>query len=144
MTFSLRIWNFGPFSFDFSEKCHNMSLILLCKFAPQSKNFVSTIGIDCTLPPIFLFWPLEATYQGEWGQKLKFIFAVICQYFFQIFNSKTECHTGHARVNGNDSSSDDEFQADQRSSRLEGNLLYTGCCIKSTVHRIRLIELIST
>ena len=28
-----------------------------------------------------------------------------------------------ARVNGNDSSSDDEFQADQRSARVEGNLL---------------------
>ena len=48
-TFSLRIWNFGPFSFDFSEKCYNMPLILLCKFAAQSKNFVSTIGIDCSL-----------------------------------------------------------------------------------------------
>ena len=28
-----------------------------------------------------------------------------------------------ARVNGNDSSSDDEFQADQRAARVEGNLL---------------------
>ena len=26
-----------------------MSLILLCKFAAQSKNFVSTIGIDCNV-----------------------------------------------------------------------------------------------
>ena len=39
-----------------------------------------------TLPPIFpVFGPLEATYLGEWGQKLKFKCAVICQYFFQIF-----------------------------------------------------------
>ena len=28
---------------------YNMSLILLCKFATQSKNFVSTIGIDCII-----------------------------------------------------------------------------------------------
>ena len=39
-----------------------------------------------TLPPIFPFLgPLEATNLGEWGQKLKFRCAVICQYFFQIF-----------------------------------------------------------
>ena len=34
-----------------------------------------------TLPPIFpVFGPLEATYLGEWGQKLKFK----CQLFFSI------------------------------------------------------------
>ena len=49
MTFSLRIWKFGPFAFDFSGKCWSMLLVLLCKFATQSKNFVSTIGIDCTM-----------------------------------------------------------------------------------------------
>ena len=38
-----------------------------------------------TLPPIFpVFGPLEATYLGEWGQKLKFRCAVICKYFFSF------------------------------------------------------------
>ena len=42
-----------------------------------------------TLPPIYpVFGPLEATYLGEWGQKLKLKFAVICQYFFQIFKQR--------------------------------------------------------
>ena len=34
----------------------------------------------------FIFWPPEATYQGEGGQKLLFRCAVICKYFFQFFN----------------------------------------------------------
>ena len=57
-----------------------------------------------TLPPIFpVFGPLEATYLGEWGQKLKFRCAVICQYFFQILNDSW-CKLGPIQFPGTFSS----------------------------------------
>ena len=66
-------------------------LLQLCQAGEKGRKSLNKGGKDVSqsyfATNISFFWPLEATYQGEWGQKLKFGCAVICPYFFKFLKA---------------------------------------------------------